>query len=253
VEKKAEGSNTAEMPITGHLQEFRQRLIKSVFVLILAAGIAFYYSEVLLGWLRSPLSTDLVFLSPAEAFWADMKIAIFFGFLVAFPIILYEVWLFIAPGLLKNERGAIFPLFSFGVLLFYGGLTFCHFVALPFALDFLINYGRNAGIQPLISVSNYVDFNLKILLAFALIFELPLVMVVLAKMGLLTPDLLSKNRKYAVLGAFLIAAIATPTPDIFNQVVMAVPLIILYEVGIITVRLFGGRKRSTAQQKSERT
>ncbi len=221
-------------------------------MLVLAAGVSFYYSEILLGWIRRPLGAELVFLSPAEAFWADMKIAFFFGFLCAFPVILYEIWLFIAPGLLKNERGAIFPLFSFGVLLFYGGLTFCHLVALPFALDFLINYGRNAGVQPLISVSGYVDFNLKILLAFALIFELPLVMVVLAKMGLLTPDLLSKNRKYAVLGAFLIAAIATPTPDIFNQVIMAVPLIILYEVGIVTVRLFGGKKRSTAQKESER-
>ncbi len=242
MEQKVGSSDTAEMPITGHLQEFRGRLMKSVFVLILAAGISFYYSEVLLGWIRHPLSADLVFLSPAEAFWADMKIALFFGFLCAFPIILYEVWRFIAPGLLKNERKAIFPLFSFGLFLFYGGLSFCYLVALPFALDFLINYGRNAGVQPLISVSNYVDFNLKILLAFALIFELPLVMVVLAKMGFLTPELLSKNRKYAVLGAFLIAAIATPTPDIFNQVIMAFPLIILYEVGIFTVRLFGGKK-----------
>lgn len=252
MEKKAGASNTAEMPITGHLQEFRQRLMKSVFVLILAAGISFYYAEVLLSWVRHPLGADLIFLSPAEAFWADMKIALFFGFLVTFPIILYEVWLFIAPGLLKHERGALVPLFSFGVFLFYGGLSFCHLVALPFALDFLINYGRNAGVQPFISVSNYVDFNLKILLAFALIFELPLVMVVLSKMGLLTPDFLAKNRKYAVLGAFLIAAIATPTPDIFNQVIMAVPLIFLYEVGIITVRLFGGHKQRTEQQESER-
>lgn len=242
MEKKAGSRDTAEMPITGHLQEFRQRLMKSVFVLVLAAGISFYYSEILLGWIRHPLAADLVFLSPAEAFWADMKIALFFGFLCAFPIILYEVWRFIAPGLLKNERKSIFPLFSFGIVLFYGGLAFCHLVALPFALDFLINYGRNAGVQPLISVSSYVDFNLKILLAFALIFELPLVMVVLSKMGLLTPELLSRNRKYAVLGAFLIAAIATPTPDIFNQMIMACPLIILYEIGIITVRLFGGKK-----------
>lgn len=239
------------MPITGHLQEFRKRLVKSLFVLILAAGTSFYFSETLLGWIRRPLNTDLIFLSPAEAFWADMKIALFFGFLCAFPIILYELWLFVSPGLLQKERNALFPLFSFGILFFFGGIAFCYTVALPFALQFLIDYGRNAGVQPLISISKYVDFNLKLLLAFGLIFELPLVMVVLAQMGLLTSETLSRNRKYAVLGAFLIAAIATPTPDIFNQLMMAIPLIILYEVGIITVRMFGGKKGSIPRQESE--
>jgi len=253
VKKQAGPRESAEMPITGHLQEFRTRLIKSVLVLIVATGISFYYSETLLAWIRRPLDTDLVFLAPAEAFWADMKIALFFGFLCAFPVMLYEVWSFVSPGLLKKEQIAILPLFSFGILFFFGGIAFCYLVALPFALAFLIDYGRNAGVQPLISVSSYVDFNLKLLLAFGFIFELPLVMVVLAQMGFLTTEVLSRNRKYAVLGAFLLAAIATPTPDMFNQLMMAIPLIILYEVGILTVRIFGRKKAASQQAESNRT
>ncbi len=252
--RKPAGSNaSAEMPITGHLQEFRKRLVTSVLFFILATSLAFYFSETLLLWIKRPLSVDLIFLSPAEAFWADMKIALFFGFLFSFPVMLYELWFFVSPGLLNKERLALFPLFTFGLVFFFGGLAFCYFVALPFALEFLISYGQNAGVLPLISVSNYVDFNLKLLLAFGLIFELPLVMVVLAQMGLLSTDFLTRNRKYAVLGAFLVAAIATPTPDIFNQILMALPLIILYEVGIITVRMFSGKKTAPSGESAEGT
>jgi len=237
------------MPFTGHLQEFRQRLIKSLLVLVLTAAVAFYFSDSLLGWIKRPLSAQLVFLSPAEAFWSDLKVSLFFGFLCAFPFVLFEIWQFVSPGLLPNERGMLLPFFSMGMLFFYGGIAFCYFLALPFALNFLINYGRDAGIEPLISVSMYVDFNLKLLIAFGLIFELPIVMVLLSMTGFLTPDFLTKNRKYAILGAFVIAAIATPTPDMFNQFIMALPLILLYEIGIITVRLFGGRRAASRKER----
>jgi len=239
------------MPFTGHLKEFRQRLILSLVVLVLSASLAFYFSADLLALIKRPLDAQLIFLSPAEAFWSDLKVSLFFGFLCAFPVILFEFWKFVSPGLLASEKGILFPFFSIGLFFFYGGISFCYFLALPFALEFLIAYGRDAGIEPLISVSMYVDFNLKMLIAFGLIFELPLIMVILSMMGFLTPDFLSKNRKYAVLGAFVIAAIATPTPDMFNQLVMALPLILLYEVGIITVRLFGGR-RAAAKKERER-
>lgn len=241
--KKDGSSDAAEMPISGHLQEFRSRLIKSVLVLVISAGAAFYFSEILIVWIKRPIDVDLVFLSPAEAFWADLKISLFFGFLCAFPFILYEIWLFIAPGLLREERGLLWPFFGLGVLFFFSGILFSYFVALPFALRFLLNYGLAAGIKPMLSVSNYIDFNLKIMFAFGMIFELPLVMVLLSKMGLLTTDFLIKNRKFAILGAFVVAAIATPTPDMFNQLIMAVPLIVLYEIGILTIRLLGGKQK----------
>jgi sec-independent protein translocase protein TatC len=227
------------MPISGHLQELRSRLIRSVVVISFFFATAFYFSDHLLFLLKRPLHAELVFLSPAEAFWADLKVSLFVGFLAALPVILYEIWQFVAPGLLPNERGSLFPFLIFSTLLFFVGMAFCYLVALPFALDFLIDYGRRSGITPQISVSMYIDFNLKFLLGFGLVFELPLVMLFLSRVGLLTPAFFSRNRKYAVLLAFLIAAILTPTPDIFNQCIMAIPLILLYEVGIIVVRVFG--------------
>lgn len=251
MKKPTSPKDAAEMPFTGHLQEFRSRLITSLFILVLSAGVSFYFSGTLLAWLKRPLDTELIFLSPAEAFWADLKISLFVGFLCAFPVILYEIWRFISPGLLPHERGAFLPFLVFGVGFFFLGLAFSYFLALPFALQFLIDYGRESGLTPRISVSMYIDFNLRLLLASGFIFELPLVMILLAKFGLLTPDFLSKNRKYAVIAAFVIAAVITPTPDIFNQLMMAIPLLFLYEVGIIAVRLFGGRLGRSKQKKSK--
>ena len=252
MQKKRTGPNdTAEMPMSGHLREFRSRLVKSVLVVIIASGIAFYFADTLIAWIKRPIDIDLVFLSPAEAFWADLKIALFFGFLCAFPFILYEIWLFVAPGLIKRERKILWPFLGFGVFFFFFGIAFSYFIALPFAIRFLINYGRDSGILPMLSVSNYIDFNLKILLAFGVIFELPLVMVLLAKLGLLTEDFLRQNRKFAILGAFVIAAIATPTPDMFNQFLMAIPLIVLYEIGILVIRLFGQKPEELKTERSE--
>ncbi len=250
--EKSRSKDTADMPMSGHLQEVRSRLVQSLFILVIASGTAFYFSETLIVWIKRPIDVDLVFLAPAEAFWADLKISLFFGFLIAFPFILYQAWLFVAPGLLPKERGILWPFFVFGVFFFFCGISFSYFLALPFAIRFLVNYGRDAGIKPMLSVSSYIDFNLKILLAFGFVFELPLVMVLLSKLGLLTPDFLVKNRKFAILGAFVVAAIATPTPDIFNQFVMAIPLILLYEIGIVTIRMFGG-KAKTVEEDSERT
>jgi len=239
------------MPISGHLQELRSRLIRSVVILSLFFGGAYYFSDVLLFLLKRPLHAELIFLSPAEAFWADLKISLFVGFLASMPLILYEVWQFVAPGLLPNERGYLLPFLVLSTLLFFAGMAFCYLIALPFALDFLIDYGRKSGITPQISVSMYIDFNLKFLLGFGLIFELPLVMLFLAKIGLLTPALLTRNRKYAILAAFFIAAVLTPTPDVFNQTVMAIPLILLYEIGILAIRIFGARPVPIRKEEPE--
>jgi sec-independent protein translocase protein TatC len=253
VKKAAGGKDAGAMPITDHLAELRTRLVRIAVIVFIFFGAAFYFSDVLLAWFKRPLDADLIFLSPAEAFWADLKISLFAGFLAAFPMILYELWQFISPGLLPNERKHLFPFIFFSTFLFFIGIAFCYFVALPLALGFLIDYGRKSGVNPQISISMYVDFTLKFLLGFGLVFELPLVMTLLSRMGILTPDFLTRNRRYAVLVAFLIAAILTPTPDIFNQCVMAVPLIVLYEVGIIAVRIFGRSPAPAPTQEPERT
>jgi sec-independent protein translocase protein TatC len=160
---------------------------------------------------------------------------------MAMPVILWQVWAFVAPGLHKHERRFAGPFVIFGSLLFLAGGAFALLVVIPFALQFLLNFGKEQGIQPMISVSSHVDFIIKFTLAFGAVFELPLILTMLSKMGIVTPKFLAKNRKYAVLINFIIAAVLTPTPDIFNQSLMAGPLCLLYEIGIISARIFGKR------------
>lgn len=238
------------LPLIGHLAELRTRLIRSVVALGICSTASFYFADQILLWLRKPLSTPLVFLSPAEAFWATIKVALFAGLLLALPVILYELWKFVSPGLLTRERFALLPFLFLGIFGFAVGLLFSYFIALPFAINFLIDYGQKSGLTPMLSVSMYVDFNLKVLFGFGLIFELPLTMLLLTKLGLLTPAYLSRNRRYAIFLAFLAAAILTPTPDVFNLMIMALPLILLYEVGIWVSRIFGNpRKVKTPEEQ----
>jgi|SRR5579863_5216428 len=239
------------MPFTGHLSELRTRLIRSVLALGVCSTVAFYFSDRVLHWLRHPLNAQLVFLAPAEAFWASLKISLFVGLLAAFPVMLYELWQFVSPGLLPRERVALLPFLFLGIIGFLAGLLFGYYIALPFAVAFLIDYGRNSGITPMISVSMFIDFNLKFLLAFGLIFELPLAILFLTRLGFLTPSFLARNRKYAIFFAFLAGAILTPTPDVFNQTLMALPIIFLYEVGIVMARMFGTPRR-TAENEAQR-
>ena len=238
---RAPSAENSRMPITGHLEEFRSRLIKVIWTLVGGMVLAYAVSDVLIGWLKRPLAAELYFFSPTEAFWAAMKVSFFAGLFLSLPVILYQIWRFVAPGLLPNERRLALPFVLIGCLFFVLGLIFCYFVVAPFALTFLVGFGTQQGLKPVFSVGLYVDFLLKFLLAFGVIFELPLVITILARMGVVTPATLAKNRKYAILGAFIAAAILTPTPDAFNQTLMAGPLIILYEVGIVCARIFGKR------------
>ena len=239
------------MPLWDHLKELRGSFIRAGLALVISACTAFFFADQLLFWLTRPIAgTSLVFLSPAEVFLTDIKIALFAGLALAIPFIFYEIWRFVSPGLFQKERRSLYPFLIFGSLSFYAGVAFCYFFALPFALQFLVSYGQQRGIVPAISVSLYVDFNLKFLFSFGLIFELPIVMALLSKTGILTVPFLVHNRKYAIILSFFIAAILTPTPDIFNQCIMAIPLILLYEIGILAVRFFG--KSPVVQEIKER-
>jgi len=153
-------------------------------------------------------------------------------------VILWQVWAFIAPGLHDDEKKYASPFVIIGSLMFLAGGAFALFVVTPYALTFLLGYAR-PGLKPMITIQNHIDFLLKFTLAFGVVFELPLALTLLARMGVVTAKTLARHRKYAVLGAFVVSAILTPTPDAFNQALMAGPLIILYEVGIVSARLFG--------------
>ena len=253
-----------KMPVMEHLQEFQWRLTRSVIVMACVFVGTFFYADMLVGWLRIPLQnyfilnslewmpSDLpkipfVFLSPAEALWQNVKVAGLCALVLSTPHWLWEIWQFVLPGLHAQERRFIAPFTAISTVAFYLGLAFCFFVVLPFALHFLISYGLASGFIAQISIANYVGFILWFMLVFGLIFEVPLALTLMAKLGWVDAPKLRKYRKWAFLGSFLFAAILTPTPDPFNQCIMAIPMYFFYEVGIISAQVFG-KKKSPEQE-----
>ncbi|RJQ15297.1 MAG: twin-arginine translocase subunit TatC [Nitrospiraceae bacterium] len=250
-------------PLTEHLYELRNRIVASLITVAVTFGFCFYNSEYIFELLTSPMrqtlafslnnpyisfipaqnpNIDLVFLAPAEAFWMHMKIAFISAFIISSPVIFWEIWKFIAPGLHSKERKYAAPFIITATFLFLIGAMFCFFIVLPLAVDFLLNY-KTQHIKPMISAEKYMDFCLKFIIAFGAIFELPVLIIFLTRMGLVTTAFLAKHRKYAILIAFVIAAILTPTPDAFNQTLMAVPILVLYEAGILASRILNIKKK----------
>ncbi len=250
------------MPLIEHLAELRKRLLIAFAFLGIAFLGLFNYSENIFSLLIFPLNTELkitptrpflqfigkkavslVFLSPGEGFWMHLKISMVAAFIVSLPVTFHQLWKFISPGLVEKEKKYIVPFIITATLLFLLGAAFCFMVILPFALTFLLGY-KTEHITPMLSVGSYMDFCLKFILSFGAIFELPLVIIFLVRFGFMTPATLAKNRRYAVLFAFIAAAILTPTPDAFNQLLMAVPVIILYEIGILIARVLYRKGRN---------
>jgi sec-independent protein translocase protein TatC len=258
------------MSILAHLDELRKRLVYTVIALFIAFLICFQYWEYILRWMKVPLTlvltvkttypyvfptylpspTKLIAVAPGEVFWIALKIAFIASIFLSLPFILAQVWLFISPGLLPKERRWALPFVVSATFMFIVGALFCQYVVLPFAMRFLLTYGVEE-VTPMITIKEYIDFCGKFLLSFGLVFELPLIITVLSRLGLVTPQFLAKNRKFAILIAFIAAAILTPTPDMFNQTLMAVPIILLYEVGILMARLTRRRKDKAAEAEAD--
>ncbi|MFQ5989069.1 MAG: twin-arginine translocase subunit TatC [Candidatus Methylomirabilales bacterium] len=257
-----------KMPFLSHLEELRRKLIASLIAIGVGFAVGFHFSEQIMAFLKRILTTtfviqksypyvvtttkpppELIFVAPAEAFWAHIKIGFLTGLLLAIPFILFELWRFVSPGLLERERRYALPFVVLGTLFFFFGLGFCYFVVLPFAMNFLLTY-KTQHLTPMLSIGLFVDFTVRFLIAFGLIFQLPLLMSLAARLGLVTSKFLSQNRKYAILINFVIAAILTPTPDIFNQALMAGPLCLLYEVGIWAARVIEKTRRSPAPEEA---
>jgi sec-independent protein translocase protein TatC len=238
-----------KMPFLEHLGELRSRIMKSLYALLIGSLISLPFSDRVVDWLARPIrqtGNTLVFLAVAEAFWVQMKVGLFVGLFIAAPVILYQVWAFISPGLYEQEKRYAVPFVIIGSALFIAGGAFSLLIVTPSAVKFLLGYSRPGVLQPMISIGNYIDFLLKFTLAFGAVFEVPLAITLLSRVGLVTPKTLAKNRKYAILGAFIAGAILTPTPDAFNQTLMAGPIIVLYEIGIISARIFGKHRVAAA-------
>jgi sec-independent protein translocase protein TatC len=207
----------------------------------LGFAISYGFSQQLLLLLQRPMPTRLVFIAPTEAFFVNLEVAFYAGLFLSVPLLLFQVWKFVAPGLYEHERRYSFPFLIISTILFLLGAIFAYVVILPIALHFLISQGGELW-QPNITLSNYLSFCMRLILAAGLVFEFPVLIYFLTKVGVVTPEFLVKNRKYAVLVAFVIAAILTP-PDVFSQVMLAVPLFLLFEVSIfVAKRVASGRE-----------
>jgi len=238
-----------KMSFMEHLGELRTRIMWSLLAAGIGIVIALFITDPVMRFISRPLlkmKTELVFTSPTEAFWTWMKVAMMLGIFISMPGILYQVWKFVAPGLHAHEKKYAAPFILVGSLLFLIGGVFAMLIIIPYASTFLVNFGQEKGWKPMLTVSSYTDFVIKFTLAFGLVFELPVVITILSLIGVVTPQFLAKNRKYAILVNFIIAAVLTPTPDMINQTLMAGPLCILYEVGIICARVATRRRRQAA-------
>jgi sec-independent protein translocase protein TatC len=196
-----------------------------------------------------PEGGQLIFTNLPEMFFAYLKVAFIAGILASAPLIFYQIWLFVAPGLYRKEKKYLIPFVVSSTFLFVGGALFGYFVVFPFGFKFFIGFA-NEYVKALPSVKQYLSFSIKLLFAFGVVFELPVVIFFLAKIGVVTPKLLRKKRKYAILLTFALAAILTP-PDVITQCMMAVPLIVLYEIGILVAILARKKKQEDREVEGE--
>lgn len=234
-----------KMPFTFHLVELRKRLIRSVIAIIVGFGVSYNYSEELFKILAKPLppGTTFSFIRLIEPFFTYMKVSLLTGIFLASPVLIYEIWAFIAPGLHEKEKKWVWPIVFFSSVLFMGGVIFGYFLVLPFGYSYFLGFATDT-IRPMLSMDEYFSFTTKFLLAFGLVFEMPLFILFLSLLGIVDAKMLSTYRKYAILAIFIIAAILTPTPDAFSQILMAAPMLVLYEVGIIMAKIFGKKRKA---------
>ncbi|MEA3489160.1 MAG: twin-arginine translocase subunit TatC [Candidatus Omnitrophota bacterium] len=235
---------TKKLDVITHLEELRRRILYCLLVLVIAAVAAFVKGDVIMSFVRGPirgLVDELIFISPTEAFVAYIKVALLTGFVICFPFIIYQAWAFLSPALPRDTGKRIVLWLSAALVLFFTGIAFSYFVAIPAALDFLIGFSSGIAV-PKITLGKYVSFFGALFLVGGIIFEIPVVMGLLADAGLLETRILRKKRHYAILAIMIFAAVITPTQDILNMLIFALPMILLYEIGIIIARFVERRK-----------
>lgn len=233
-----------QMTLVEHLDELRRRILISVAAIVICACVAFWKIQLILSMLMFPPVDHLAFFSPTEAFLEYCKLAFFTGLFIASPLVLYQLWAFVSAGLNKREKKVILFALPFSVTLFLAGVVFAYFFVLPWALEFLVDFA-GSNVYPIFSISKYLSFVIMMLITFGIVFELPVAVMILSKLGIVTPSFLSRNRKFAVVAIFIAAAVITPTPDAFTQCLMAVPMLFLYELSIWISKLVYKKEKLT--------
>ncbi|MDF1564241.1 MAG: twin-arginine translocase subunit TatC [Deltaproteobacteria bacterium] len=248
------------LTFTEHLEELRRRLIFTILGLVVGTALAFGFAEELFHLLMVPVlealpegQQELIYTSALEKFFVYLRVAVYAGLFLGAPNFLFQLWRFIAPGLYKNERRLVWPFVVFGTLMFLAGAVFCYLIVLPNALDFLINFGGAADwTRPMLSLKEQLSLVLMLELAFGVVFEIPLIIAFLAMIGLVDAAMLSRYRRHAAVAVCFLAAVITPTGDPFNLALMAIPMYVFYEVGIVLAWFLGrGAKKAEEEAGAE--
>lgn len=246
-------ANEKTMSLIEHLEELRSVLIVSLIAVLGGAVIAYFFHEDLLAILTKPL-TDTgfkpVIIRATEGFFAAIKVSLFGGLIIASPVIFFKIWSFVLPALYEHERKWVYYLLPPSVILFVTGILFAYFTVFQIGVKFLIGFG---DFNPMISIGEFIGFAFMFLLPFGIVFQLPLFIVFSVKTGLVNLETLQKGRKYALLLSFVVAAVLTPTPDIISQVLMAGPMYVMYEGGILVGRFVKPKKKESEADVEERT
>jgi sec-independent protein translocase protein TatC len=246
-------------PLLDHLVELRRRLLKSIVAVALAFGVCMYFARDIFAFLVQPLlragQGKVIYTQIFEAFFVEIKVAFFAAMMIAFPVISNQLWQFVAPGLYRNEKRALLPFLLATPVLFTLGAALAYYVAIPVALHFLLGFqGNLGGIQQeaLPAVGNYLSFVMQFLFGFGLAFLLPVLLMLLERAGIVTRAQLVAARRYAIVGAFAIAAVLTP-PDIGSQLLLAIPLVFLYEMALVCIWFTERRRAKTDGVKATST
>lgn len=242
----------ASMPLTGHLTELRSRLFVIIGTVFGLFFVTYYFSGEILILVQRPIAGQkLVFLSPTEAFFTRLKVALYAAIFLGLPVALHQIWKFCAPGLLSREKRYALVFVLSSSALFVIGALFCYYLILPYGLSFLLSFATDT-ISPQISIGFYISFVFKLIMVFGIVFEVPLVTLLLVQAGVVTPEFLSTHRSYIYVGAFVLAAALTP-PDVVTQVLLAGPLLVLYEISVVGARLIVRRKKREAVEDDDET
>ncbi len=243
------------MTLMEHLAELRTRLVRAFIVVGMAFIVSYTFAEQLFAALCQPLidalpeGSKLIFTALPEAFFVYLQVGLVAAVFVASPYLFYQIWGFVSPGLYEEEKKYMVPMALISAIFFIGGASFCFFVVFPYAFTFFVGFASE-DIAAMPSLSEYLGFALKLLIAFGLIFEMPLFTFFLARMGVVTAQIMRNGRKYAVLCIFIVAAILTP-PDVISQLLMAFPMMLLYEMSIGVAAIFGRKKKSDEAEKND--
>ncbi len=233
-----------ELSLVEHLDELRRRLVVAAVAVGITTVIAFVFDEQLIRFLLAPSGIEkCIALSPTENFTTFMRVALFAGIALAMPVLLYEVYAYVDPALMPNERRFVLTSGPFVLALFVGGMAFCYYVLLPNAIKFLITFG-SAVIENQLRCSEYLSFVTTFILGLGLVFEMPAIIVALIRIGVVQRSWLTRQRRYVFLASFVVGAIITPTPDPFNQTLVSLPLYLLFELGLLISRFVGGPRRA---------